>query len=250
MALEIFDFLGLSKREQEIYLVLLKKGASRGADIAKKLSISRPHIYDSLNSLIDAGLVSYITKAGSRYYSAASPEKIMDLLRAKKDDLLEKEKKLQEFLPSLLSMQEKTKPNINVEIFEGKEGTRTVFNDANRQTLETDKEMVLFGAASGIFRKLDPIFHKKHYNERERYGIRARYIFNEGADVVKHPLIKMRILPKEFKTPAVTWIFGNKVSIWSLSEGHWIAAVIETPSLADSYRDYFDFLWKIAKPGR
>ena len=247
MDMEIFDFLSLTKREQDIYLALLKKGAARGSDIAKRLSISRPHVYDALNHLVDAGLVSYIEKQGSRFYAAANPEKLMDLLQAKKDNLIEKERRLHETLPELLLLREKNKPNISVEVFEGKEGTRTVFNDTNKQTLSTGKEMVLFGAASGIFRKLDPIFHQKHYKERERYGIRARYIFNEGADVIKHPLIKMRVLPKEFKTPAVTWIFGDKTSIWLLAEDHWITVVIENASLADSYREYFEFLWKVAK---
>ncbi|MCX6803511.1 MAG: hypothetical protein NTY48_02985 [Candidatus Diapherotrites archaeon] len=247
MDLDVIESAGIPKKESEVYLLLLKNGPSKGAELAKKMNISRPHIYDALNSLARHGLVGHSIKNGTRIYSAASPEKLLDFVHTKKEDLIQNERLLMEALPGLISKQKNSSPHIRVEVFEGKEGARTVFNDVNRQTLLTKKEMVLFGAASGLFRKLDPIFHQKHYKERERYGIHARYIFNEGADIIRHPLIKYRVLPAKFKVPSVTWIFGNKVSIWMLSDAQWLCCVIENESLADSYREYFEFIWKTAK---
>ena len=66
MDLTVFDSLGLARNEIAVYLLLLKSGSSKGAVIAKNMDISRPHIYDALNSLVKKGLASYSIKNGTR----------------------------------------------------------------------------------------------------------------------------------------------------------------------------------------
>ncbi|MBI2668687.1 hypothetical protein HYX14_02485 [Candidatus Woesearchaeota archaeon] len=55
---------------------------------------------------------------------------------------------------------------------------------------------------------------------------------------------KVTSSPKAYQTPTVVWIFGNKVVniLWTKTP---IAFSIENPEVAQSYREYFEYLWKI-----
>ncbi|HIH16046.1 MAG TPA: TrmB family transcriptional regulator [Candidatus Diapherotrites archaeon] len=242
--------LGFSKIEAKTYLALLKAGSSTAASLAKKVSISRPNIYDALNQLMAHGLASYAIKNNKRFFQASPPEKILDFLREREERVREQQRIFQEALPVLQSLAAPSLPSVNVQVYEGREGTRTAFNDVLRECQKhPEKEMVCFGAASGEFRKLDPIFHQKHYAERERLGIKGRYLYHPGVDIVHSPTIQFRVLPEAHQSPAVTWVYGFKTSIWlKLEPEKWIGIVIENERLADAYREYFDLMWSAAKP--
>ena len=62
----------------------------------------------------------------------------------------------------------------------------------------------------------------------------------------KWDLIEIRYLPESNSVPSSTNIFGNTVAIqiW-LSDP--IVIMIESPEVAQSYKDYFGSLWKTAK---
>ncbi len=48
-------------------------------------------------------------------------------------------------------------------------------------------------------------------------------------------------------TPSSTMIFGDKVSINVFNQKPFVI-LIEDKSVAESYRKYFEYLWRIAKP--
>ena len=57
-----------------------------------------------------------------------------------------------------------------------------------------------------------------------------------------------RVLPKNvYTSPLVIWIFGNVVAhvLW---EKNYIIFIIKNKKVAQSYRGYFNTLWKISKP--
>ncbi|MDO8627051.1 MAG: helix-turn-helix domain-containing protein, partial [Candidatus Diapherotrites archaeon] len=229
--------LGLTKKQAEVFLTLLKSGEVTASALAKKVKISRPNVYDDLNKLVELGLASYVIKNNLRFFKSAPPEKLFDFLKVKEERIKQLEGELKEILPKFKSLQKKSGKKVNVEVFDGWEGLKNIFYDALRQTVVSKKEMVIIGAASGYFRKRDPIWHKKYYLEREKFGVKARYLFTEGADVVRDPMIKLRMLPKQFKSPAITWVYGDKVSFLLQTEDDWIGIAIESSALADSYRD-------------
>jgi hypothetical protein len=92
----------------------------------------------------------------------------------------------------------------------------------------------------------------KHWNKKRiRKKVYVKAIFNEEAkhikEVSKLPLTKVRTIPKEFSTPAVINIYGNKVAIilWTKNP---LAFIVKNKEYADSFRNYFELLWKISKP--
>lgn len=70
--------LGFSRLEAEIYIVLLN-GAKSGYQIAKKIDISRPSVYNALEHMYDKGVILQLHD-GSSEYIAQPPEIIFKKL--------------------------------------------------------------------------------------------------------------------------------------------------------------------------
>ncbi len=71
--------LGFSRLEAEIYIVLLD-GAKSGYQIAKKIAISRPSVYNALEHMYDKGIILQLHDSGSEYI-AQPPSVIFKRLR-------------------------------------------------------------------------------------------------------------------------------------------------------------------------
>jgi len=79
----------------------------------------------------------------------------------------------------------------------------------------------------------------------------SRQIFDEsvkegGKDIAKNPLTKIKYIDKEFAQFQETVIVGDKVAIAVFSENPY-AFLINDKNVAESYRKYFELLWKLAK---
>ena len=60
-------------------------------------------------------------------------------------------------------------------------------------------------------------------------------------------LVSGRILPKGFQSDSVVNIFGNKVAIVLFKERYPSAFLIENKEVANSFRKWFELLWKASK---
>ena len=62
----------------------------------------------------------------------------------------------------------------------------------------------------------------------------------------KLPLSEIKALPKEYITPAAVNVYGDKTAtiVWGNKP---VAFVVENKEYADSFRNYFEMLWKLAK---
>lgn len=133
-----------------------------------------------------------------------------------------------------------------IEVYEGKEGMKTVFLQSIRETLKLKKEIIAIGSHQEECKNLDPIFYERLYKEREKHKIKSRYIITEDVKPLHHKLVKLKVLPKGYRSPTATYIYGNKVSFW-LFISKLTIIVIESKELTESYRNYFEYLWKQAR---
>ena len=62
--------LGLSEQEAEVYLESFKHPSKPVSFLAKKTHINRTVLYSVVESLIDKGLMAYILKITSEYFSS------------------------------------------------------------------------------------------------------------------------------------------------------------------------------------
>ena len=160
---------------------------------------------------------------------------------------IEKEKyTVEKLIPELIKLRLPKEKKVIVEVYEGKEGGRTMLKETVDSSRETKKEFLIFGAIAGHLRELDPIYHERYYKERKKYKIKSKYIFIEGE---KHPLApysEYRYLPKHYKSFAATCVHGDEVSFWLLTHPM-IVILVKNKEFADTYRSNFEGLWHLAK---
>ena len=119
---KILEEIGLTKGESKVYLTLLKLGETTTGKIIEEAQISSGKIYEILDKLIAKGLASFIIKEKTKYFQASSPNRIMDYLHEKEDNLKAKEQEFEKQLPSLLSLQQLKKKEHEATLFKGFKG--------------------------------------------------------------------------------------------------------------------------------
>jgi sugar-specific transcriptional regulator TrmB len=232
---KILEEIGLTRNEAIIYLSLLKLGSAPVSKISNLSGLNRANMYNTINSLIKKGAISYVIKNNVKYFMAAKPERLLDFLK-------EKEDKLSAILPELEKI-EKTTSKIDVEIFEGKEGVKTFYMYLSR----TNKEVVGFGITGLAYDILQYYAPKilKQLSEK----VHARYIAFDKTrkkEIIKLKNTEYRYFPKDVDNFATTLIYDEYTAIISYETIPKVV-VIKDKSISDGYRKYFEFMWKLAK---
>ena len=221
--------LGLTKTESKIYITLLNLGSSLAGIIARKSGIHRRTVYDVLDKLTEKGLIGYITKNNRKYYEINNPEKLKELIK-------EKEQTINQILPLLKQKYNTQKEKQETLVFKGKEAIKKIFQD------QLNYKEILVLAGEGASEVLS--FYLKHYNnERIKRKIKLKIVSNEKHE--KLPFTQEKVI-KNFKTFTSTNIYGNNVAIiiWKQQP---LAILIKEKEIADSYKNYFEIIWKSGK---
>jgi sugar-specific transcriptional regulator TrmB len=228
--------VGLSQNEIRVYLTLLRIGASQAGKVSKESQINRTTTYDSLERLIEKGLVNYMISANKKVFSPVAPERLLDQLK-------EREKAVEEILPELKQLFRQSKEKEESNVYRGRKGIRGILNEILKC-----KEYVAYGSSGRFLEMMRHDFIAFQKRKRE-LKIRARVIlseFTKGTELVKVSYTQFRYIPDEFTVPATTFVYGNKIAIMVWSETP-MATVITSRQVADSYRKYFELLWEVAK---
>lgn len=235
--------IGLSNREADAYLALLQLQEATVKEIADKTKESRTHLYDTLKSLINRGLVSYVIKNDTKYFHAAPPEKLLDYLKEKESSVLT-------ILPALKELHKPKFKKPTVEVYEDKEGMKTILNDIVR----TKKEWIAIGSTGRGPQVLPEFFIERFHKDRVKNRIRLKVLCNStpqgkkrGKEFSQYPLTEVKYLPKTHQSPTTVYVYGDKTAIlmW-LTENKPFAILIENEEIADSFKSYFHLLWKLS----
>lgn len=225
--------LGLSDREAEAYLALLRNPSSSVTDLARRVKEHRSNIYDTLQSLTKKGLVSHAVKGGARRFRATEPERILEMLKEKEEIAKEVVERLKAQAPS------KETPSITV--YEGEAGFRSILS------LVLRTKATIYGiAASEEWMHRFPLPTQRYMRQREKRGIHAKLLYVQGSEPIRHPLNEIRFLPTAFAQPASIAIFGEYVAVFMWTDPL-LASVTHSANLSGSFRRYFDILWKAAE---
>ena len=224
---------GLTGNEARVYLELLKQGSITASQLAKKIGMDRTLVYTVLNHLIEKGLVNYVLKANKKYFAPAEPNNLLNPLR-------QKEAFIKDLIPELKKI-EKTKPIVQqINVYEGKEGIRTLINLALKH-----KEFCAFGSTGRAFYALYemPMIAKQVMKS----NIKVRFIGNKrlkGTPAFSFKKFENRYLDVE--SEATTTIFGDYISIHLIKEKP-LVIIIKNKEIAQTYKNHFELLWKVAK---
>lgn len=228
--------IGLSNKESEVYLALLKKGSFGGGELAKFLNVDRTHVYNILRNLINKGLVSHIIKDKKTFFQACSPKNLLN-------SVYEKEQAIKAIIPELLLLEKNPLKHFSVKVLEGKSGLRTL----SRLFLDSKpKEVLVYGGTGKSYQVLE--YEMPHVaKETKVMKMKGRII--TGKELKEESFTKLsnfKVRYVDELTPSSTMIFGDKVSINVFDEKPFFI-LIESKSVADSYKKYFESLWKQAK---
>jgi len=116
---KLLEEIGLTKGEIKVYFTLLKLGETTTGKIIENAQISSGKIYEILDKLVKKGLVSFIIKEKTKYFTASSPNRILDYMHEKEKNLKEKEEEIKKELPFLLSIQKSHKKEHETNLFKG-----------------------------------------------------------------------------------------------------------------------------------
>jgi len=243
MESEILTEVGLTKKEAEVYLALTELGSSSASNIIQKTGFHRAVVYDLLERLIEKGLVGHVLKGRKKFFEATNPERLLEIIK-------EKENKIKTVIPRLAELSQ-FKEHLNVQIYKGKEGIKNVFEDILRNK---PSEWLSLGSGGETYQLL-PAFLDSFHKKRVKLKIKARGLLinnpkakKRGEKISKMPLTEIRQLPKSFLTPTVINIYGDRATLYSVTEEKIpFIILIENKHLVKSFREYFEWLWRLSK---
>jgi HTH-type transcriptional regulator, sugar sensing transcriptional regulator len=240
--------IGLTEGEINVYLALLELGSSSTGAIIKKSKISGSKVYEVLDRLRDKGLASIMIKNNVKHFEAASPERILEYLEEKKEDIDNEKNEIQKIIPSLI-LRQQHQPKSQVKVYTGWEGMKTT-NEDIINSLKKGEEWLEMGLTEQP-EEWEIYFNKKQ-KERAKKGIVHKSIINEKYKKLHKarkdlPHTQFRFLPEELGMPISTEIYGDKVAILVLLREAPTSIIIESKPVADSFRKYFYAIWKQAK---
>lgn len=246
MDTSILKKIGLTDNEIKIYLILLESGSSTAYEIGKKTGIYRVHVYDKLEQLMDKGLVTYVYKGAKKCFQSTPPSKIKQFMEDKKRELESQEQKIDLILPQLEALTNITKEKTSVEVFKGKEGLKYFMKDI----IKIKKEVLVTGIDDQKYQEALPSFMPQYFRDLKKENIKERIITIKKKNIFLFdkklaPTTYYRFLEINQFNPTNTFIYGDKVVIvtWDIPI---TAVMIINNQIAETYRNHFEYLWKIA----
>jgi predicted transcriptional regulator len=241
---ETLQDLGLAANEGWIYETLLREGECGVSTISSKAGINRRNVYDSLNRLIEKGLVLEIRTAVDNRYSAVNPSKLGEIIE-------EKQKQLASIMPQLEAFYTGTPKKEEVFVYRGLEGWKNYLRDM----LRIGEDNYTIG---GVGAWTDPrltSFMDRFLKDAEKKGMTFHILFNhevqDKQDMTTFlPHNTHKFLPKGYTTGVAIDIFGDHivtlsgVSLGTFDENSSFTVVINQ-EIADAYRTWFRLIWDL-----
>jgi len=243
---DVFTALGLSKNEAAIYETLVIHGESSVERISRKSKVYRRNVYDTLNRLMEKGLVFEILEGRQNRYQAVEPDKLMEIVQ-------EKEQMLAEIMPVLKKQYSSIPHKQEVFVYRGPEGWKNYMRDI----LRTGKDFYSLGAKGAWLDPRVETFFKQFIKEAKKKNIKMHHLFDhevkdKSPDILKHIGSEYKFLPKDCSAPATVDFFGDRVYIESdIKPGGFAEdfsiTVIVNQQIADAFRSWFQLIWNLTK---
>jgi len=250
MESQIFEKIGMTKGETKVYLSLLKLGECTITPLVRDSKVSKSKVYDLLVKLVDKGLAGYIIKEKKRIFRASDPIKLIDYLEKKEKEFLIEKKEVEKLMPFLRSKAQEMMEKQRAIIYEGINGYETIREELLLE-LQAGEQLLVIGAPVLANIKYDKRlleFHKKR--EKKKVGMKIIYNLNARKFAERRKklrLTKVKFMHENVITPSWIEIFRKSILIGVISEDYLFCFIIQDQRVANSFKSYFNLLWKLAK---
>jgi len=236
---------GLTKNETAIYLFLLKYGSCTSGPIIRETRITNSRVYESLHSLISQGLVRYTVKKDGKHFEAVEPSKFFDIEE-------ERREKLAKIMPLLNTFAIEKKDETTSTIYEGFDGFKTAFKKIVSDCPKGETICILgFSEQQYANKSLRSFITNMNLKSAEKKQ-RLKILMDQGAkhslgkDRAKEKFVEVKYMPQGYISPAAIDIFQEYIYIFLWEEKPYVF-VIKNKIIAGSFKQYFNFLWSIAR---
>lgn len=244
--------LGLTENEIKVYLSVVRIGETPVGGIINELKVHRQIAYNALDALEKRNMVVKTLKNGIYHFKISDPQLIVENI--KKQETIARR-----LAEAIQNESQKDQKESMVEIHEGVENVRRFFVNKFKAMPENSCFYILAGYAKKYEEVLGKTFLHGEYNrirrERKIYSkqLSTEELREESLDlydrleVDKNNILReYRFLPFHLSNPVTTTIYPDAVTYQLFYKNPTIIE-IRNQELADSYRQYYDNLWKIAK---
>jgi len=240
---DILQDLGLSNKEAEVYLALLKLGEETASRISQIAQLNRITTYVLLKNLQEKGFCSVYDKNKVQYFKSIKPEQIIGLLEEKKH-------KVKAILPQLKQQEKAIEDKPEISLYEGKKGIAScmtaLLNDS-----ENKKEVFGYGnvSISEQVIRYQSLYWRKNRLLRK---IKMKAVSDSFGDVEHRSPPQWKKLTevrtnKELAKLSVYVIITENYVGYFMMKGEPYCTLIKSKELAEKERFNFEFLWKTAR---
>ena len=244
MGENILKSLGLTDNEVKVYLSVLQLGTCSGTEIRKHTQISNSQVYSALDTLITNGLITYEKRASGKKYTALDPSVIKKIIE-------KRNKAIEESIPYLKNLQNKTISSTETAIFEGLSGFKNAMINLAEEC-PRNEIIYIIGFSNqayknkqlaDILRDVNKISKQKQHKFKMILDNPENKFFKQRSE---EGISEIKFMRGGFKSPAAIDVFKDYTYILLWDE-HPYAIRIKNKNIADGFKTYFDFLWETAK---
>jgi sugar-specific transcriptional regulator TrmB len=247
---EILARIGLSIPESKAYLGLLELKEAKTGELCKKTGIASSNIYPILNSLISKGLVSYRMRNNVKIFMPAPPETLNEVFIEQQKKLEQERKDFLELVEELKEKKPTEEPYSNYKYYEGLTGIKALWLEMADYlaTLEKGALTRVYTGKKDIYEKLAGFYDEFHkIRLKLKGGYKIIFPFEDKATGEKRKRQHSEVKYTELKNEAEWGVIGDKFFIQTLTGKTLSAFLITDAKMAETFRQVFDQVWKIAK---
>lgn len=238
---------GLTQNEVKVYISLLRSGKSKSGKIVKESGISGGKVYETLDKLIEKGLVEVVIDNGVKHFSAAEPESILQYMEERKNKIVEQTQKLASVVPDLKKLKEFTEPVENVYLIKGFRGIGPIVYDALNAA---KSEIKVMGIRASKDEKYNTFWRHWH-RERVRLKKKARVLFTVREKKTEYCTFFEKLSFTHVKqtpnlSPSAIMVIDNNSFIFSYESG-FMCIHIKSEAISKSFSSFFEDIWEMAK---
>lgn len=238
---------GLTPKQSLVYLATLKLGTTTPAKIALTAHLNRSTTYVILRELVEQGLIMQSDRHNKKTFTTVPAERFVSLMEFRAKQYTQMADKARKILPELKSMMNMNVLTPKVQIYEGKKGMQTAYED----TLTSHEIIQAYASVDDVETTL-PDYFPDYYKRRAKKKIHIDAIFpNTAMAITLHQRDKredrtsLLVPPDAYQFSPEINIYDHKVAFFSWRDQ--FAMIIESEAIADSQKKIFKLAWAEAQ---
>lgn len=244
---------GLNRGQAGVYEALLRGGAMRAGDAAKKIGRGRAIVYRDLRELQTRGLVDRVDDAGEvSVFAAKHPSALEGVMAEEEKRVRANRALLESALPALSSEFSLASGKPGVRFFEGKEGVERVLDDSLR--VSGGEPIFTYADIEAVEKNIRAI-NDRYVKKRERLKIKKKALILDtpfAREFMKTYYTKVtdtRLIPPAEPVPfrSLMEVYDGKISYVTFEKERMIGVIVEDRAIYDMHRYLFESMWEKAE---